>query len=451
MNPLSILIVDDEEAIRSSLSELLTDEGYLCETAKDGQEALEKINQNYFDLIIADIKMPRLDGISLLKEVNKLAPDSFFMLITSYGSTESAVEALRYGAVDYMLKPLDFEEVVLRIRNLAQHRSLMREVKFLRREISAKYNYEHIVGESQAMKEMYALIDRVAPTNSTVLITGRSGTGKELVARAIHARSERADRPFVAINCGAIPETLFESELFGYRKGAFTGATRDKDGVFKAANGGTLFLDEVGEIPLQVQVKLLRAIETREIKPLGGAGTIPINVRLVAATNKDLAEEVERGQFREDLFYRLNIIEIHLPSLSERREDIPLLVQHFINKYNEELKRRVVGVDSEAMKALMTYEWKGEVRELENIIERAVLLSNSDIITINDLPQRMRSPGNTTFPDNLKAATRSFEKNHISQVLKRVNYDKNKAAEILGIGLSSLYRKIDELGIKLPG
>ena len=289
----TILIVDDEQEIRDSLSEVLTDEGYLTYTAENGQVALDMMKDQYFDIVISDIKMPEMDGVTLLRKIKEQAPDTFVILITSYGSTETAIVAMRQGAIDYILKPIDFDELILRINNIVLHKDLLREVRFLRDEISSKYNYEHIIGESVAMKKMYKLIDKVAPSTSTVLVSGRSGTGKELVARAIHARSERPHRPFVAINCGAIPETLFESELFGYKKGAFTGASKDKDGVFKAAAGGTLFLDEVGEIPLQVQVKLLRAIETREIKPLGSNTVIPVNVRLIAATNRDLANEVE--------------------------------------------------------------------------------------------------------------------------------------------------------------
>ena len=443
----SILIVDDEQEIRDSLSEVLTDEGFLTYTAENGAVALEMMKEIHYDIIISDIKMPELDGVTLLQKVKEQAPDTFVILVTSYGSTETAINAMRMGAIDYILKPIDFDELILRIKNIDLHKELLREVRFLRQEISAKYNYEHIIGESIAMKRMYRLIDKVAPSTSTVLVAGRSGTGKELVARAIHARSERAHRPFVAINCGAIPETLFESELFGYKKGAFTGASRDKDGVFKAAAGGTLFLDEVGEIPLQVQVKLLRVIEMREIKPLGSNTIIPINVRIIAATNRDLAKEVENGTFREDLYYRLNIIEIYLPALSERKDDIPLLVTHFVNKYNNELKRRIIGVDNDAMKNLVNYNWKGEVRELENIIERAVLLSDGDMISLEDLPKRTVESSSSGYPDNLKEASRSFEKKHIVHMLEKCENDKATVADILGIGLSSLYRKIDDLGI----
>jgi len=445
----SVLIVDDEQEIRDSLSEVLTDEGFLTYTAENGVVALEMLKETHYDIIISDIKMPEMDGVTLLQRVKEQAPDTFVILVTSYGSTETAINAMRLGAIDYILKPIDFDELIMRIKNIDLHKELLREVRFLRQEISAKYNYEHIIGESTAMKRMYRLIDKVAPSTSTVLVAGRSGTGKELVARAIHARSERAHRPFVAINCGAIPETLFESELFGYKKGAFTGASRDKDGVFKAASGGTLFLDEVGEIPLQVQVKLLRVIEMREIKPLGSNTIIPVNVRIIAATNRDLAKEVENGNFREDLYYRLNIIEIYLPALSERKDDIPLLVTHFVNKYNDELKRRIIGVDNDAMKSLVNYNWKGEVRELENIVERAVLLSDGDMISLDDLPKRTIETIDSGYPENLKEASRSFEKKHIVHMLEKCENDKAKAADILGIGLSSLYRKIDDLAIDI--
>ncbi|MCF7797492.1 MAG: sigma-54 dependent transcriptional regulator [Lentisphaeria bacterium] len=444
-----ILIVDDEQEIRESLSLILTEEGFLCDTADNGESALEMLENTNYDIVISDLKMPKLDGLTLLKKAREIAPDTFVIMITSYGSTESAVDSLRNGAVDYILKPLDFDEVIARVKNLAKHKDLIRENKFLRSEISAKYNYEKLIGESKSMKRIYDLIEKVAPSTSTVLISGKSGTGKELVARAIHSRSDRTNKPFVPINCGAIPETLFESELFGYKKGAFTGAAKDKDGVFKAAQGGTLFLDEVGEIPLHVQVKLLRVIETKEVKPLGSNISQPINIRLLAATNRDLAKEVEDGNFREDLYYRLNIIEIHLPSLFERKDDIPLLVNYFINRYNEELKRRVTGMDNEAMKVLMNYNWKGEVRELENIIERAVLLCNGDRLTVEDLPQHTVKSNGMSYPDNLKEASRAFERHHIMNILNHQNQDKAKAAEVLGIGLSSLYRKIDELQIEL--
>jgi len=326
---------------------------------------------------------------------------------------------------------------------------ILLENQFLKQEIHSKYNQNTIIGESPAIQNIYKMIEKVANSSSNILISGKSGTGKELVARAIHQNSLRANAPFIPINCGAIPENLFESELFGFKKGAFTGATMDKDGVFRAANGGTLFLDEVGEIPVHIQVKLLRAIEEKEIKPIGCPSSIKVDVRVLSASNKDLLNEIEEGNFREDLYYRLNIIEIHLPSLSERRDDIPLLVNHFINKYNQELKRKVMGVDNATMKVLMNYKWKGEVRELENVIERAVLLCEDSYITLKDLPPHAATGVAVEYADDLKTSVHNFEKQHILAILKRVDNDKNRCAELLGIGLSSLYRKIDELGIKL--
>ncbi len=444
----TILIVDDEPEIRSSLSEILSEEKYSCRTAANGDEAINLINENDFDVVITDIKMPIRDGMEILKHCRNVSPQTSVIIITAYATVETAIDALRKGAVDYILKPIDFDELLLRVKNVVKARKTIVENAWLRAEVQKNFEYSNIIGESASIKEVFHLVSRVAPSTSNVLITGKSGTGKELIARAIHQNSPRDREPFVAINCGAIPENLFESELFGYKKGAFTGASQDKDGVFKAANGGTLFLDEVGEIPIHIQVKLLRAIESKEIKPLGSSTVIKVNVRIVSATNRDLMKEVEEGNFREDLYYRLNIVEIHLPSLAERREDIPLLVNHFIEKYNRELKRKVRGVDNQTMKSFMNYNWKGEVRELENIIERAVLLTDSEYLNISDIPQNNEIKSTMQFPDNLKLASRSFEKQHITTILNRFGNDKGKAAEVMEIGLSSLYRKIDDLGIE---
>jgi len=369
-----ILIADDERELRDALCTVLSEEGFDCKVAGDGEEAIKLIEEENFDILIADIKMPKRNGIEVLEKVNQISPKTVTIIITAYATVETAIEALRRGAVDYLIKPVDFDEVIMRVKRIRQYQQLNLEVQYLRKEVHAKFNENLIIGKSTAMQNVFQLIKKVANSNSNVLITGKSGTGKELVARAIHQASPRANAPFIPINCGAIPENLFESELFGFKKGSFTGATMDKDGVFRAANGGTLFLDEVGEIPVHIQVKLLRAIESKEIKPLGSNYSVKVDVRVLSATNKNLQKEIEEGNFREDLYYRLNIIEIHLPSLSERREDIPLLVEHFIRKYNKELKRKVRGVDNETMKVLMNYQWKGEVRELENMIERAVLL-----------------------------------------------------------------------------
>lgn len=446
----NILIVDDEKTICETLAQVLSEEGYETETANNGREALEKVQESNFEVVITDLKMPELGGIELLEKIKLISPETSVIIITAYGSMESAIEALRLGAYDYIVKPLDFEDVTLRIKRLLQHRELVRENKLLREAVWEKYNFSNIIGESPPMKRVFRMIQKVAQTKGNVLITGKSGTGKELVARAIHYNSPRKGKPFVAINCGAIVDTLMESELFGHKKGAFTGAVQDKEGYFKAADGGTLFLDEVGEIPLHLQVKLLRAIETGEILPVGSSEPVKVDVRLIAATNRNLAEEVEKGNFREDLFYRLNVIEIKLPPLSERREDIPLLVNHFIQKYNRELNRHIQGVDNETMKVLLNYEWKGGIRELENVLERAIILADGNVITRKDLPPNLVKDVSylRETPTTLKLALAQFEKNHILKVLKETGGNKVHAAQLLGIGLSSLYRKLDEYNIE---
>ena len=446
----NILIVDDESTIRETLSLILSEEGYRCHTSANGEKALKMVQEQNYDLIITDLKMPRMGGLDLLKEVKNIAPGTSVMIITAYATLESAIQALRLGAYDYIIKPLDFDDVILRIKRLMEHRELVNENKILWQEVQEKFSFSNIIGESPQMKNVFRLIEKVAGTKGNVLITGKSGTGKELVARAIHYNSPRKKKRFVAINCGAIVDNLMESELFGHKKGSFTGAVRDKEGYFTVADGGTLFLDEVGEIPLHLQVKLLRAIETGEFIPVGDTTPVKVDVRIIAATNRDLEQEVEKGRFREDLFYRLNVIEIKLPPLNERQEDIPLLVHHFLEKYNKELNRQIKGVDEETMRILQNYEWKGGIRELENVIERALILCENDIITKNDLPPNLtRTAPPPDTPAKLKEAVASFEREHIGHILKSTRGDKEQAAQILGISLSSLYRKIDELGVQL--
>jgi len=429
---------------------VLEEEGYNCETAANGREALELAKAQTYDLIISDLKMPEMGGLELMEETKTIAPRTSVMIITAYASLESAIQALRLGAYDYIIKPLDFDDVLLRIKRLMEHRLLVDENEYLRKEVQEKFSFANIIGESPQMQNIFRLIEKVAVTKGNVLITGKSGTGKELVARAIHYNSPRRKKRFVAINCGAIVGNLMESELFGHKRGSFTGAIRDKEGYFEVADGGTLFLDEVGEIPLHLQVKLLRAIETGEFTPVGETAPLKVDVRIIAATNRDLAQEVEEGRFREDLFYRLNVIEINLPPLSERKQDIPLLVNHFLEKYNRQLNRQVTGVNEKTMKTLINYEWKGGIRELENVIERALILCEGNVVTPEDLPPNMT---HVEIPDEipakLKEAVSQFEKEHIGKILKAAQLDKEEAAKILGISLSSLYRKIDELGIEI--
>ncbi|MGM0546640.1 MAG: sigma-54-dependent transcriptional regulator [Bacteroidota bacterium] len=447
----SILIADDEASIRESLTIVLEDEGYDCTAVQDGAEAIKAIEKASYDIIVTDLKMPKKGGLDVLEYALKHSSDTLTIIITAHGTIETAIKALRKGAADYILKPLEFDEVLIRIKNLLEQKNLAQENKYLREQIDKEYNFNHIIGESTAMKKVYKMVERVSQATSNVLVTGQSGTGKELIARAIHSNSNRSKKPFLAINCGAIPENLVESELFGHKKGAFTGANADKDGVFVAAHGGTVFLDEIAEIPLNLQVNLLRVLQEREVKPVGSNKMVSFNTRIISATNKNLEKEVEEGNFRDDLYYRLNVVEIPLPPLEQRREDIPLLAHHFLQKYNKELKRNLKGITSDAMGAMMAYQWKGQVRELENVIERAILLSDGDFLGIDDLPASFReSSERENFQidnDKLDEAIQVFEKHHIQSVLKRTEGNKSEAARLLGIDPSTLYRKMERLGV----
>jgi DNA-binding NtrC family response regulator len=451
----SILIVDDEEIIRESLSFILAKEGYSVREASNGRVAVEMMRENTFDLVLTDLEMPEMKGIELLEHVANASPETLVVIITAYGSIDTAIAALRKGAVDYILKPVEFDELLVKIDRLLSSRRITLENKLLRGELHRQYNFEQIIGQSPAMNQVFDTIRKVASTDGTVLVNGKSGTGKELVARAIHFSSKRSGRAFVPVNCGAIVENLFESELFGHKRGAFTGASMDREGYFKAADGGTLFLDEVSEIPLHLQVKLLRAIEQKEVTPVGVSMPIAVDVRIIASTNRNLAKEVEAGRYREDLFYRLNIVEINLPSLADRVDDVPLLVGHFVNKYAQEMSKDVRGVDNEVMKALMAHSWKGEVRELQNVIERAVIFSEGRLITKKELPVFFDQKQETVYSfdarRSMKEAVDDFERQYISHVLRSNQYNKESTAKALKISLSSLYRKIEELNIPLQG
>lgn len=445
---MKILVADDEKAIRDALKYVLTEEGYTAETAVDGEDALQKIKADNYDIVISDIKMPKIDGMEVLSKAGEISPDTFFIMMTAYASVQTAIDALRKGAFDYLIKPVEFDDLMIRIKHLVDYKKLALENKTLRQRISSETGFEKIIGKSLPMQKIFELIKQVAPTNSSVMVFGKSGTGKELVAKAIHYNSQRKDKIFLPINCGAISENLIESELFGHKKGSFTGATEDKQGLFKVADGGTLFLDEIGDLPLNLQVKLLRAIEDKEFYPVGGTKPLSTNLRIIAATNQDLHEKAKNGEFREDLFYRLNVVEIQLPALNERKDDIPILVTHFIEKYCNEMGKKILGVDNESMKILMSHEWRGGVRELENIIERAVIFSKGDMITIEALADYLIGTDNVHgYPDTLKEALKDFEHEHILKTIKKYDYNKEEAAKALNIGLSSLYRKMEELGI----
>ncbi len=447
-----ILVVDDEDIIRESLSYTLRNENYEVDEAANGKEAYIKIKESSYDLVITDIEMPGMKGTELLKEISAMNLQTSSIVITAYGSLETAISALRSGASDYILKPVEFDELLIKVKRLFEVRELLLENRILRKELQREYDYINIIGKSTAITQVFDVIKAVADTDSTVLIAGNSGTGKELVAKALHFNSHRKHKPFIAVNCGAISENLIESELFGHKKGAFTGAITDKEGFMKAAEGGTLFLDEISEMPPQLQVKLLRAVQEKEFTPVGTTTNIPINIRFIASTNRNLEELVNEGKFREDLYYRLNVIEIKLPSLKEREGDIPLLADFFLNKYRKQMNKQIKGISNDAMRALMNHEWKGEVRELENIIERAVIFCREEFISVKDLPAHFRANGeHTSFSvsGSLDDSVKRFEKEIITRTLESNEFNKEKTADALQVGLSTLYRKMKELNIQV--
>ena len=444
-----VLIADNDESLFEPLRQLLLKEGYEVEWVKDGLAALRAVKRGDLDLVLSEVDLSGVSGLELLKQAQELSPRTLGLLIAARGSLETAIEAIRHGAHDYLLKPISANEVVNRVIQLIERRHQAEEVQFLRRRVNRDYDFGEIIGKSKALRDVLEMVKKVAPTQTTVLISGGSGTGKELIARAIHAHSDRKDKLFLPVNCGALPETLLESLLFGHVKGSFTGAFANQEGLFERARGGTIFLDEIGEIPQHLQVKLLRALEAKEILPIGSTNPRRIDVRVLAATNRNLKKEVEDGRFRDDLYFRLNVMEIHIPPLRERPEDIPLLVDHLVQKHNPELKKNFKGAEGAVIHLLMSLPWKGNVRELDNVIEHTMILADGEWITLKNLPPSIMG-GKEVLPlytDNLKEALRQFEKQHIIRVLGQVDQDRREAARLLDISLSSLYRKIEEFGI----
>jgi len=440
----TILIAEDETIIRDELASTLSDEGYRVLTAPNGEAALAILNSQSVQLMITDLRMPRMDGQELMRHARVSSPETVFVVMTAFGSMETAIEALRAGAADYLIKPLAMEEVLSKVQRILGNLDLQASNRMLRRDLDRKVGPLDMVGTSGALEKIRTLIQKVAPTRSNVLITGESGTGKELIARAIHSQGSTKNEPFVAVNCAAIPENLIESELFGHQKGSFTGAVADSEGLFRSARKGTLFLDEIGELPLALQAKLLRVLEEKMIHPVGSSRFVPFEARVIAATNRDLRAEVAEKRFREDLFFRLAIMELHSPALRERAEDIPQLVQYFLKRINRDLRRNYTGVDDVAMERLKRAAWKGNIRELQNVMERAMIVGEEPMLKECDLSLNGGASFSVGHARELKDAVRQFELIHIGNILKEVKGDKRAAAKVLGISLSSLYRHLDE-------
>jgi two-component system response regulator PilR (NtrC family) len=453
-----ILIVDDERSMRDVLSIMLKRAGYAVSTATDGEEAIGLLGSEIFDLVITDLKMPKVGGLEVLKAVKDASPDTVVLVITAFASTETAVEAMKRGAYDYVTKPFQVDEVQLIIRNALERRRLTTENALLKREIATQASFTQIIGQSEAMQKVFEIVRKVADSKSNVLICGESGTGKELVARAIHYNSARERMPFVAVNCSALPEPLLESELFGHMKGSFTGAISNKEGLFEAANGGTVFLDEIGDMSPAIQVKLLRVIQEREFRRVGGTRDVKVDVRIIAATNKDLEKAVADGTFREDLYYRLDVIPIHLPPLRMRSGDIPLLVNHFLERFGQASGKPVLGVTPDAMRLLLNHEWKGNVRELENLIERLVAFSTGQEITAEELESWLHRPVTTTttgYPTDipsdgldLERLISTIEKDLLLKALERAKWVKKKAARLLCLNTRSFRYRLEKYEIK---
>ena len=451
-----ILIVDDEAIQRDIVQDILEDRGYDVVALGSGVEALEYIKQKPVDVILTDLRMPGMDGVELLQHIKEFDPEIVVVVITAYGSLESAVDAVKKGAYDYLAKPLGKEQLTLVVERALSRKKLTDENRSLRQELQERYDFHNIIGRSPKMQEVFRMIEKIAPSESTVIIYGESGTGKELVARALHYHSKRKDQRFLAVNCAAIPDTLLESEMFGYEKGAFTGAQSQKKGLFEEADNGTLFLDEIGDLDITLQAKLLRVLQEGEFQRVGGTQTLKANVRLLAATNKDLEEEVKEGRFRQDLYYRLNVVPIFLPPLRARKEDISYLAQHFLKKYNAKHDKAIKTIASDVTKRLMDYRWEGNVRELESVIERSVILADHDRIDIDTLPEKLQQTASPTAQQDLRNFTipdegislEHLERSLIESALKKTNWSIKKASELLGISYKTLQYRIQKYNLK---
>jgi len=451
MSKARVMVVDDEESLCKFMQIMLSKEGYEVTTAQSARDALVHLKSQPVDLVVTDLMMPEMSGLEFIQALRRSSPDTECIVMTAYASVDSAIEALKLGAADYITKPFNIDEVKITVEQLLSRRDLAEENKRLHEKLGEKETLERFIGSSESVVQLKQLVARVAVTESTVLIRGESGTGKDLVARAIHAASPRSQKPLLSINCAALPDTLLESEMFGHVKGSFTGAVRDKEGLLQAAEGGTFFLDEVGEASATIQVKLLKALEEKMITPVGSTRPVKVDVRLVAATNVDLEELVKQGRFRADLYYRLNVIPLYVPPLRERKDDIPLLVDHFRQLIAARTDSPVKQINQEAMQLLIAYAWPGNVRELEHMLERAILFAKGKRVSASDFPEKLRQNAPVPVAYDERAATptlETIEKAYIAWVLQQTGGQKAKAASILGIDSSTLYRKIDRYGLK---
>jgi two-component system response regulator HydG len=449
MGHIRILVVDDELIVRESLIGWLKKSGYDVDPASSGTEALKRLKEKDYDLVFLDIKMPDMSGIDVLKSLKELYPHTLVVMITAYGSVETAVEAMKLGASDYLMKPFEPEHLVLLVEKLLQQKKLIDENIFLKEQVSKRTRYQELIGAAACMQKLFEMIDEVAAVDSPVLIQGETGTGKELIAKAIHAKSSRRFGPFIAINCGAFPEGLLETELFGHEAGAFTGAIKARKGRLEIAHGGTLFLDEIGEIPLKMQVDLLRVLEEKRFQRVGGREYIPVDFRFISATHKDLEEEIRQGRFRKDFFFRINVIEIRVPPLRERKEDIPLLAQHFLQKFRRETNKPVTTISRDALNLLTSYDWPGNVRELENAVERAVVLAKSRVLTKDDFAFLLRQKLVHDVSEEPKSLE-EVERRHIEKILNETDWNISKAAKILGVNRTTLHAKIKKYQLSPP-